>query len=1169
MANGKNLELALRIRADLQAGVKALDDLEQSVADVGDAAKTTDRELGRVTQGANTQATANERLMASESRLAQAIRQANDELSNRARLSASAPTAIAAPAIPTASSTPTRAAEPEIDAQTQRLRAMVAASLEASRAQDALTASTQQQVQVARTASTNWQENARAQTAAMNAYHNAERATRDKAEADRLAAEQAARAAVEEAKHQVALSRLLGSIDPAEKALARLKDQERELAEHFRAGRLQADAYASALDKIRARRDALNGIAPEAKRANLEMTSLAASIRAVQGAVLAGFAGFSVVSFSRQVVDTNLAWQRALYTMEAATGSSAKARQELEFVREISERLGLELLSTSQAYARLVAAAKETPSLGKSIHSIFEGVASATTALHLTREETNGILLALEQMVSKGKVQTQELVLQLGQRVPGAFALAAKALGTNTAQLSTWLEKGMIPASEFLPRFAAALQDAYGPAAQQAASGLNAEINRLTNAWTELKVQAGEAGFIDAFTQAVKNLRDVLTDPAVKDGLIQLITTLGKLIEKGTEGVGVAIGTVKWGAEEFAARLNGPAGDDPVRLDDAIQRETAYMDRIQKVLDEAYARGDQQAAARYEKALTAAQEQIQGWQQSLDRYYSGGVTQLPASTITAKAPELSKPFTPTADTKAAERLAKQNEDWVKQLEKEAATYNKGKAALREYELNQRNLTGALRARAEAAWATLDAAEKQKKADEQAKADTKLLAQLQVDYLKASGRNVEAAGAEIDKKYGALQTRLLAKGDTQGAGLISKLMGIEKAKAELDDLDTKINAIFSEQSRREQSIQAQQQAGLISELGARQQLVELNAQTAQQVQALLPKMQELAAATGDPAALERLKDLESQLGNLRTVANDLTNALTSGLENGLQNALEGLATGTMNLKEAATAFVQDISRSMAQLASQKIAASATDGLASLFGGGQQSPAAMAAQQIAAIQQVSMAQQAANTAMATSSVVSANTAAAGQATAAAATTTAWTPAALTASIGSFGAAAAIGLAALVAALAFKAFKDGGHVTGPGTGTSDSIPARLSNNEFVTRAAVVTQPGALGFLDDFNRRGMVALNDYGVARHSTGGLAGVPAPSYPAPVLPNGGQPADPSTNLSSTLKNNQTFILADDPNRILDSAYSDQGQERLLVMISRDPQKFRSVLNMGGS
>lgn len=77
------------------------------------------------------------------------------------------------------------------------------------------------------------------------------------------------------------------------------------------------------------------------------------------------------------------------------------------------------------------------------------------------------------------------------------------------------------------------------------------------------------------------------------------------------------------------------------------------------------------------------------------------------------------------------------------------------------------------------------------------------------------------------------------------------------------------------------------------------------------------------------------------------------------------------------------------------------------------------------------------------------------------------------------------------------------DGGHVRGPGTTTSDSIPSMLSDYEFVTRAAVVQQPGALDFLHSFNRHGMAALNAWlPRAHHATGGLAGIPAPAAPMP-------------------------------------------------------------------
>lgn len=44
------------------------------------------------------------------------------------------------------------------------------------------------------------------------------------------------------------------------------------------------------------------------------------------------------------------------------------------------------------------------------------------------------------------------------------------------------------------------------------------------------------------------------------------------------------------------------------------------------------------------------------------------------------------------------------------------------------------------------------------------------------------------------------------------------------------------------------------------------------------------------------------------------------------------------------------------------------------------------------------------------------------------------------------------------------------EGGYISGPGTGTSDSIPARLSNGEYVLRANAVKQLG-VGFLDQLN--------------------------------------------------------------------------------------------------
>lgn len=252
-------------------------------------------------------------------------------------------------------------------------------------------------------------------------------------------------------------------------------------------------------------------------------------------------------------------------------------------------------------------------------------------------------------------------------------------------------------------------------------------------------------------------------------------------------------------------------------------------------------------------------------------------------------------------------------------------------------------------------------------------------------------------------------------------------------------------------------------------------------------------------------------------------------------------------------------------------------SGMQGMAGIFGGIlEQGPQAIgmvqqtATAQQSAINAVTAAQTAADATMTASAATAAATNTATQTAAATASTAAWTPAATMASIGSFGGAAAIGLAAVIAALAFRAFANGGQVRGPGTTTSDSIPALLSDQEFVTRASVVQQPGALPFLQDFNRHGMSALSDWAwrtSVRHATGGLAGTQAPMMPLSSL-SGTRAVEPARNMNATLNNQQDFYLIDDPQRIADVFNSPRGSDSMAIAISKDPARFRAVLGLKG-
>lgn len=64
------------------------------------------------------------------------------------------------------------------------------------------------------------------------------------------------------------------------------------------------------------------------------------------------------------------------------------------------------------------------------------------------------------------------------------------------------------------------------------------------------------------------------------------------------------------------------------------------------------------------------------------------------------------------------------------------------------------------------------------------------------------------------------------------------------------------------------------------------------------------------------------------------------------------------------------------------------------------------------------------------------------------------------------------------------------DGGYIAGPGTGTSDSIPARLSNGEFVVRASAVAKHRAV----------LEAINADRIPRFADGGFVGAGSPAAP---------------------------------------------------------------------
>jgi len=238
---------------------------------------------------------------------------------------------------------------------------------------------------------------------------------------------------------------------------------------------------------------------------------MAGSLGVLHTSMMGLAAGFSLGAVISQLHSAGMAIERLNNSFAAATGSVAGGAASMSFVRAEAQRLGLDLLSTADSYMKLAAAARGTALEGNKTQQIFSSVAGASRALGLSAEQTNGALMAISQMMSKGSVMAEELRGQLGERLPGAFQIAARAMGVSTAELGKMLEAGSVISDEFLPKFAAELQKTFPPG-EKAMSGMTAETMRLKTAWFDLKTTVMENGGDSMFTGTIRGIKTLIKE---------------------------------------------------------------------------------------------------------------------------------------------------------------------------------------------------------------------------------------------------------------------------------------------------------------------------------------------------------------------------------------------------------------------------------------------------------------------------------------------------------------------------------------------------------------------------------------------------------------------------------------------------------------------------------
>lgn len=261
-------------------------------------------------------------------------------------------------------------------------------------------------------------------------------------------------------------------------------------------------------------------------------SQVASSIKGLIGAYVGLQAAVAAVG---KAFSTALQLESVKSALNFVLGSTDATAQAMEMLSEKADHLGIDLLSLTKAYKSFTGAALQANVTLEESNAIFNSISQAASVMRLSSEQLEGALNAVQQMISKGNVQAEELRGQLAERLPGAFALAAKAMGVTQKELNKLLEGGQVLASDLLPKLAIELEKTFGGQTAMRADNLNASVARLNNTFTNAVEKGGIGKIFKAFVDMANVSIEVVESFYKISKNTDLMTTL---FNQGTKSIG-------------------------------------------------------------------------------------------------------------------------------------------------------------------------------------------------------------------------------------------------------------------------------------------------------------------------------------------------------------------------------------------------------------------------------------------------------------------------------------------------------------------------------------------------------------------------------------------------------------------------------------------------------
>lgn len=327
------------------------------------------------------------------------------------------------------------------------------------------------------------------------------------------------------------------------------------------------------------------------KNFNKGIKAVQNSLRSLRAQFQTFIGGIGVGLGFQELIDNAKNLDKVQTTLRNVSGSYEQYAENQEFVMNLSKKYNQELTVLMGNYAKFYSAASYAGFALEEQQHIYEALTRASAYFNLTADETNGVMLAVQQMISKGKVSSEELRRQLGERLPGAMNLAAKAMGVSTAELDNMIRMGDVLAKDLLPKLADELNRL---TVNIDTNSIEGATNKLKNSFTGLvqKLKIGDIykSFLNGVSGVLDNISENLKSVAETIAIVLSSLFLKGGLEKGVNGwnkffkdIEKKIDTSKAKSKVLKAELLEIAKTEGIRVKQAgAPNRRFYVSGIQK-----------------------------------------------------------------------------------------------------------------------------------------------------------------------------------------------------------------------------------------------------------------------------------------------------------------------------------------------------------------------------------------------------------------------------------------------------------------------------------------------------------------------------------------------------------------------------------------------------------